>query len=68
MLHLSRRAIPGALNGKSNLFIPLLDLSLLITTPVLKTSEGQASSVVAAKTLRLTGTCISIARGSVPLS
>ena len=34
MLHLSRRAIPGALNGKSNLFIPLLDLSLLITTPV----------------------------------
>lgn len=34
MLHLSRRAIPGALNGRSNLFIPLLDLSLLITTPV----------------------------------
>ena len=34
MLNLSRRAIPGALNGKSNLFIPLLDLSLLITTPV----------------------------------
>lgn len=28
MLHLSRRAIPGALNGKSSLFIPPLDLSL----------------------------------------
>ena len=34
MLHLSRRAIPGALNGKFSLFIPSLDPSLLITTSV----------------------------------